>query len=51
MMSKYRSMAIKEFMLAAWNQFGMCVVVVAAFLEDREPLVSLWVEGPTPFHS
>jgi len=51
MMSKYRSMAIKEFTSAAWNQFGMRVVVVAAFLEDREPSVSLWVEGPTLFHS
>ena len=41
MISKYRSMVIKKFMLAAWNQFGMHVIVVAAFLEDGELLVSL----------
>jgi len=41
MMKKRGPAAVKEFMLAAWNQFGMCVVVLAAFMKDRHPLVLL----------
>jgi hypothetical protein len=44
MMTKSGTKAVKEFSSAAYNQFGMRVVVLAAFVNEKnEPLVSLWV--------
>ena len=43
MMSKHGPRAVKEFTSVAWNQFGMRVVVLAAYLQDGEPVVSMWV--------
>jgi len=34
---------MKDFILAAYKEFGMRVVVLAAFLHDRKPAVSMWV--------
>ena len=50
-MSKRGSKAVKEFTSAAWSQFGMRVVVLAAYLQDGQATVSLWVEGPILFRS
>jgi len=41
MMKKRGPAAVKEFTSAAWNQFGMCVVVLAAFMKDGHPSVLL----------
>jgi hypothetical protein len=41
MMKKRGPAAVKEFTSAAWNQFGMRVVVLAAFMKDGHPSVSL----------
>jgi hypothetical protein len=42
MMERRGTKAIKEFTSSAYNQFGMRVVVLAAFLgTDGEPLISL----------
>ena len=43
MMSKNGTKAIKDFMLAAWRQFGMRVVVLAAYVDDEDPSMLLWV--------
>ena len=41
-MSKHGTKAIKEFTSTAYNQFGMRVVVLAAFLDDEgDPSMSL----------
>jgi hypothetical protein len=43
-MTKSGTKAIKEFSSVAYNQFGMRVVVLAAFLNEKnEPLFLLWV--------
>jgi len=42
MMAKHGPQAIKEFTLAAYNQFGMCLVVLAAYTNDKgEPTATL----------
>jgi hypothetical protein len=41
MMKKRGPAAVKEFTSAAWNQFGMRVVVLAVFMKHRHPSVSL----------
>jgi len=41
MMRKCGSAAVREFTLAAWNQFGMRIVVLAAFMKEEGPVVSL----------
>jgi hypothetical protein len=42
MMSKNGTKAIKEFSSSAYNQFGMRVVVLAAFVDGKgEPSMSL----------
>jgi len=41
MMKKCGPTAVKEFTSAAWNQFGMHVVVLAVFMKDGHPSVSL----------
>jgi hypothetical protein len=44
MMTKSGTKAIKEFSSMAYNQFGMCIVVLAAYVNEKnEPLVLLWV--------
>ena len=50
-MSKRGPRAVREFTSAAWNQFGMRIVVLVAFLEDGEPAILLWVEGPILLYS
>jgi len=44
MMRKHRSAAVREFTLAAWNQFGMHIVVLAVFMKEEGPVVK--VQGP-----
>jgi len=41
MIRKRRSAAVREFTSAAWNQFGMRVVVLAAFMKEEGPAVLL----------
>ena len=41
MMSKHGPKAVKEFTSVAWNQFGMRVVVLAAYLQDGEAVVTM----------
>jgi len=43
MMSKRGPKVVKEFTSAVWNQFGMRVVVLAAYLQDDEAVITLWV--------
>lgn len=44
MMAKHGTKAIKEFTSAANNQFGMRVVVLAAYRDsDGDPSMALWV--------
>jgi hypothetical protein len=44
MMTKSGTKAIKEFSSVAYNQFGMHVMVLTAYMnEKKEPLVLLWV--------
>jgi len=43
MMSKNGTKAIKDFTSAAWRQFGMRVVVLAAYVDDEDPSMLLWV--------
>jgi hypothetical protein len=44
MMSKRGPRAIKEFTSSSYNQFGMRVVVLAAFMDsDGDPSITLWV--------
>jgi len=44
MMKKYAVNAIKDFTSTAYNQFGMRLVILGAFVDDEgEPAISLWV--------
>jgi len=43
MMEKRGNQAMREFMSAAYKQFGMQVIVLAGFMKEGNPLVSLWV--------
>jgi hypothetical protein len=43
MMGKHGTKAIRDFTSAAWRQFGMRVVVLAAYVNDEDPMISLWV--------
>jgi len=43
MMRKNGTRVIKDFTSAVWRQFGMRVVVLAAFVDDEDPSMSLWV--------
>ena len=43
MMEKCGNRAIREFTLVAHKQFGMQVIVLAGFMKEGNPLVSLWV--------
>ena len=43
MMDKHGTQAIKDFTLAAYNKFGMRVVIFAAFLHKGKPAISMWV--------
>jgi hypothetical protein len=36
MMRKHGAKAMREFALASFNQFGMCVVVLAAYMDTEE---------------
>jgi hypothetical protein len=43
MMKKHGPKAMKEFTSVVFRQFGMRVVVLAAYMNDGEPAVSMWV--------
>jgi len=43
MMDKHGTQAIKDFTSAAYNKFGMHIVVFAAFLHEEKPTISMWV--------
>jgi len=43
MMDKHGMQAIKDFTSAAYNKFGMHVVVFAVFLHEGKPAISMWV--------
>jgi hypothetical protein len=43
MMRDHRVKAIKDFTSTAYQQFGMHLVILAAFLnDDDDPAISLW---------
>jgi hypothetical protein len=45
MMAKNGPRAIKEFTRSAYNQFGMCVVILAAFVDNEgDPSITLYVQ-------
>jgi len=43
MMDKHSMQAIKDFISAAYNKFGMRIVVFTAFLHEGKPAISMWV--------
>jgi hypothetical protein len=44
MMAKQGPRAVKEFTSSAYSQFGMRVVVLAAFIDGQgDPSIALWV--------
>jgi hypothetical protein len=43
MMKKHRPRAMKEFMSVVFRQFGLQVIVLATFMDGREPSFSMWV--------
>jgi hypothetical protein len=45
MMAKNGPQAIKEFTRSAYNQFGMCVVILTAFVDNEgDPSITLYVQ-------
>ena len=50
MMRKHGPRAIKEFTSVAFRQFGIRVVVLAAFMDSRDPSILLWVMGLYSIH-
>jgi hypothetical protein len=44
MMAKHGPKAIKEFTLSAYSQFGMCVLILAVFIDNEgDHSMALWV--------
>ena len=43
MMSKHGTKAVREFTSAAYKQFGMRVVILAAYMDADGPTTALWV--------
>jgi hypothetical protein len=45
-MNKNGARAVKEFTKLSYQQFGMCVVVLAAFMDiEEDPSIALWVQS------
>jgi hypothetical protein len=51
MINKNGPQAVKKFTMLAYNQFGMCIVVLAAFVDTKEDsLIILWVQASIHIH-
>jgi hypothetical protein len=51
MMNKKGPQAVKEFTMSAYNQFGMHVVVLVAFVDtEGDPSITLWVQASIHVH-
>jgi hypothetical protein len=48
-MNKNGAQAVKEFTKLLYQQFGMHVVILAAFMDiEEDPSIALWVQSSIP---